>query len=348
MDNNIHIPGLSKEFDAKSWSREDWRRLERLRASFLTPQTRTAWKDQRDFELYNAVFGRRIAWKFLKIFEILDKSNQNWKPQSRILWDWGCGTGLVSCLLAQIYDFEVIYLHDRHPDVARFARQLHRNHALPALIGSPPEDSSAILLLVSHVLDELDTEGEKALRLAVERSQEVLWLEPGDRSNSKKLTQFRDWMLDCNWVFLAPCPHRQSCPMNQPQRQGDWCHFFAHPPEEAFHSAHWRLVSEKLGIDLRSLSFSFLLAIRNKDAKPLSEAPRWLGRAKVSKHDFEVEFCSLQGWSRQKFRKKDYPSLYRRLQRHPEIFSGESFQPIPDSNEENFSSETVDKPEWNP
>ncbi|MCX7712752.1 MAG: small ribosomal subunit Rsm22 family protein [Chthoniobacterales bacterium] len=321
----MQFPEIKGDLDARFWTIEDWRRVERLRASFFELGCPTRWEDERDFQIYDSVFGRRIGVKVLRVFELLE--SDGWRPKSRVVWDWGCGTGFVSMLFTQKYGMEAVYLHDCYAPVMEYARRRHENCGWQVFKGVPSGKEKEVLLLISHVLSELSSDGEKNLRLAIEKCGEIFWVEPGNWVVSRKLLEFREYLNSSGWKVISPCPHFSPCPMKFPERQKDWCHFFARPVDEFFHSAHWRLVSEWLGLDLRSLSFSYLVATKDLKSKPLSEEPRWLGRARITKHDFEVDLCCKEGWKRQKFRKRDGEMGYRKLRRHPELFSGEALDP---------------------
>ena len=152
------------------------------------------------------------------------------------------------------------------------------------------------LLLVSHVLGELDPVGVSALRALIAQTRTLLIVEPGNRQASRALGELRE-ELRGDFVPLAPCPHTEACGVFGQNPSDAWCHFFARPPAEAFIERRWTLFAKRLHIDLRSLPYSYLLLERRPSAASPA-APlraRLLGRARLEKGRAELHVCTAQG-----------------------------------------------------
>jgi hypothetical protein len=80
--------------------------------------------------------------------------------------------------------------------------------------------------------------------------------------------------------------------ITQPERENDWCHFFAHAPTEFHQSGFWREFSRKVGVDLRSLPFSVLvLAKKPRPSRLPDEAHRIVGTPRTYKGYLKLQSC---------------------------------------------------------
>lgn len=288
-------------------SSEDWRRLAELRAAFLGQgggpggpgaPTPDYWRTERDLELYDAFLGRRIAWKWAGALGELQA--RPWRPPAGTVLDFGCGTGsaaeayLAAFGTAGVASLDLV---DRSPAARAFAgRRLGELHPDLALRELSPRDLAEsaeppAVLLVSHVLNELDGPALEGLVELARRARAVLWVEPGERSGSRRLSEVHDRLLPGARV-LAPCPHQLPC--GALARPDEWCHHFARPPVDAFTTREWTLFARELSVDLRSLPYSWLALERPAGAPDGPEPPglaRILGRAHTDKGRLMVHAC---------------------------------------------------------
>lgn len=293
--------------DWRKWTPADWQRLEELRAGFLQGKSQDYWRNERDLQLYEAVFGQRIAWKWRAVLSAWP-TRDGPSPQS-VIWDWGCGSGIASHLVATFFDCRQIILTDQSPLAVRHAATRHRQAGRAIL---SHEQAKNVILAVSHVLGELSPEGVRQLLADTERARLLLWVEPGDRRHAQLLAGLRDLLLAQGWRALLPCPHQLPCPAG-PNGGADWCHFFARPPAEAFQSAFWRTVSLRLGLDLRSLPVSFLILQRGTAVNPSADC-RILGRPRRHKAYTTALLCRTDGQLHQTtIPRRTQPKLYRAL-----------------------------------
>ncbi len=297
--------------------REALDRLRRLRALFLDDARARAlpdyWRGGADLDAYDAVLGARIGWKWDAVLaECRDRGFA--RADDATVLDFGCGTGIAARRFAAHFGAREVLCHDRSAAAMAFARrelaaQGFAARALPVVGDLRPD-----VLLVSHVLGELGDDGTAALRALAQRAGRVVWVEPGSRALSRRLSALRDALL-ATFRVVAPCPHQAACPALATEH--DWCHFFATPPVEVFTAAHWAVAARELGIDLRALPYAFVALAREPVAV---DAPphRALGRADVGKHDARVLLCTEPGLVPAMVTKRERPELWRALKKRPE------------------------------
>jgi SAM-dependent methyltransferase len=300
--------------------RELLTRLQRLREHFLDDARGERaladyWRDERDLAAYDAVFGARIGWKWDEaLAECRDRGFA--RADDAVVLDFGCGSGVAARAFVRVFGAREVLVHDRSHAAAKFAASALRA-AHPKLAVREVRDVGSLrpdVLLVSHVLGELDARGEAALRALIERSTRVLLVEPGSKAVARRLSALRDELL-ATFHVIAPCPHAQRCPALA--NGDDWCHFFAPPAPEVFTTSTWALAARELGIDLRALPYSFLAFAR----EPAAHEPpphRVLGRANVGKHDAALQVCEANGLRTARITKRADPATWRALKKDPE------------------------------
>jgi len=295
-------------------------RLRELREAFLSfehlPPTAgeaSYWESDEDLELYERTFGARIGWKWDAVLQELRLRER--LPRAASLLDWGCGGGVgVRRYLAAAgtEGIERVHLWDRSPQARAFAaRALRAEHPGLQVLENLPEEPPG-LLLVSHVLDELSPVDEEPLLALAEGAGGMLWVEPGSQRTSRRLAAARERLLR-TFDVLAPCTHQAACGLLAPERGSDWCHHFARPAPEAFTSGEWREFSLALGIDLRSLPYSFLALARRGAFERTGPALRLIGRPHMSRGRAELDACGAEGVRRLAFLQRFDKALFKRL-----------------------------------
>lgn len=300
----------------RHFSRAELDLLRVLREGFLESEERPGtglppyWGAEDELALYDETFARRIAWKWDAVLGELGARAR--LPAGRSLLDWGCGSGAATRrYLAACPGVERVVLWD-HSHLARaFAAERVRAEfpgvAVETELGPEPPD----VLLASHVLGELAEEGREPLLAAAAGAGAVIWVEPGSRASARALGAVRARLLATHDV-LAPCPHQGACGA----LSGDaWCHFFARPAPEAFTTGPWGELARELGIDLRSLPYSFLaLARRGTRAVPPAPSTRLLGRPRLTRGRAQLTVCRAEGVAGVDFLQRTDKRVFKRLE----------------------------------
>jgi len=294
--------------------------LRELRRGFLSERSsapiggrRPYFERERDLELYDAFFARRIAWKWAAV--LAELTRRSFVPPPGPVLDWGCGTGIAARTWLGSFGAGVprLGLWDHARTARRFAADRVQEE-YPGLVvetRAPDGEHPPAVLLVSHVLSELGEEHRAALIDLARKCAVVVWVESGDRRTARALSLVRERLLGPLQV-IAPCPHGGACGVLAPGAESEWCHHFAKPPPIAFQSRDWAQFSRRLGIDLRSLPYSFLALARDA-APPDGGESRILGRPRLLKGHAKVHVCDASGVHERTLLKRDDRELFKSL-----------------------------------
>ncbi|HSI14100.1 MAG TPA: small ribosomal subunit Rsm22 family protein, partial [Chthoniobacter sp.] len=240
--------------------------------------------------------------------------------RSRRVLDWGCGTGVAHRrVLAAWPQFTALALHDRSPRARMFAAEKARQEFPQIAIKTdPPVVTRDTLLLVSHVINELpDAELSRLLELA-RSAGEVIWVEAGTHADSRRLIEVRERLRD-TFTPVAPCTHAASCGMLTVRNAPHWCHHFARPPSAIFQDARWAEFAREIGIDLRSVPYSFLVLAR--EPAMAHGYSRIIGEPREAKGYAKVLSCQTEGVAELILQKRDVPEIFRAIRK-------ETLQPV--------------------
>lgn len=311
----------------------DWNALDRLRATFLArdaASTGPYWQTPSALAAYDATYAERIGWKWDALLHELRL--RRWAPPAgTVLVDFGCGSGVAGRRVLSAFGadrFAALALHDHSPEAVAFA-------AARARTGFPDlahrdfftlTEATAFTLVVSHVLNELAPEPRAALLDLARRAACVIWIEPGTHADSRALAAARDELRPAHRI-VAPCTHRENCPLFAEASARDWCHFFAEPPPGVQNSSDWVRFAQRAGIDLRSQAYSCLVLEKaaspaqagSAAASPLfgPHAARVLGRPEVFKPYARLLACDATGLHWLELSKRTDPALVKKLDRDP-------------------------------
>jgi hypothetical protein len=209
-----------------------------------------------------------------------------------------------------------VILWDHSPAATAFAERVirARHPHVGVRVADPAEiiADEKFVLLVSHVLNELDPAGRAALLDLAHRAAAVLWVEPGTSEDSRALIGVREEMRAA-FHCLAPCPHNRVCGLLAPGNERHWCHHFARTPTEAFTESGWSQFSRRLGIDLRSLPYSHLVLDRRAPAARPANLARIIGDPRQSGALMRVLACRASGVNELELEKRAAPALWRTL-----------------------------------
>ena len=324
---------MLRDHMAKPRPAPDLARIQRLRELFLDDRRVSGalpdyWRDRKDLLAYDAVLGARIGWKWdAALDECAERGFA--RADGDVVFDYGCGAGIAARRFVARFGGKQVLLHDRSAHARNFAVERLAAEApdVPARATTNVQDAAPDVLLVSHVLGELDDDGERELRALIDRSRRVVIVEPGNRATSRRLSELRDALLvrtaddeeRRRLRCVAPCPHAGACPSLFDKK--DWCHFFATPPPEVFTDGWWVKTALELEIDVRSLPYAFLALARGpRSADEANAAPpeRALGRAELTPHVAKLRVCRDGELSALEITKRREANLWRALKKRPE------------------------------
>jgi hypothetical protein len=341
------LPGID-------WDSLDWPTLDRLRDRFLSarPGGESYWNSRSDLQNYDFTFAQRIGWKWDAILRELKQ--RGWTPPSTNYLDWGCGSGIAGRRVIREYGVggvKSLTLFDRSALAMEFAAAktteefpslrvvpfpanaretarsipcctcntelIRQGEATVEAGGSVP--AGQFLLIISHVLNELDAAGGQALRRAIELADAVLWVEPGTYGDSRSLIAMREELRE-SFHVIAPCTHQSACGLTATENERHWCHHFAKPPSGIMGDSNWVRFAQRAGIDLRSLPYSFLVLERKglRDPVPglLPEGfSRIIGEPRIYKGYAKIFSCQSDGVRDVTLQKRDAPELFKRLKK---------------------------------
>jgi diadenosine tetraphosphatase ApaH/serine/threonine PP2A family protein phosphatase len=314
-----------------NWESLDWEVLDRLRGDFLSGATAAGpyWHTITDLECYDFTYGERIGWKWDAV--LAELKLRGWSPPAGgVLLDWGCGSGSAGRRVADHFGpahFSRLLLHDHSALALDYAEHRGRR-AFPALPVDRAdrrflETGGAIgVLVVSHVLNELNEIARAELTALAGRAEAVLWVEPGTHEISRALGGWRE-KLRAEMQVLAPCTHSAACGVLAAGNERHWCHFFATPPAGVHTDSGWVKFGRRAGIDLRSLPYSFLALARRDDAPdaaggqepPLAGFSRIIGEPRLYKGFAKIFNCDAAGVGELTLQKRADPALFKEFKR---------------------------------
>lgn len=309
-----------------TWESLDWEVLDRLRETFLSGDKTAGpyWHTITDLECYDFTYGERIGWKWDAVLRELKPRGWTPPPGATVL-DWGCGSGVAGRRVVQFFgaaNFSSLLVHD-HSSLALDYAEHHGRKAFPGLpverasVRDLRGDAPIGLLVVSHVVNELNDTARAELAGLCARAQAILWVEPGTHESSRQLGGWRE-QLRGRFRAVAPCPHQSACGVLAAGNERHWCHFFASPPAGLYADSGWVKFGQRAGIDLRALPYSFLVleaqpAADGAHRPPRQDCSRIIGNARIFKGYARLFNCDAGGVSELMLQKRDAPVLFRQL-----------------------------------
>lgn len=302
-----------------NWDTLDWAALVRLREGFLggAGGAGAYWQSSADLAAYDLTFAQRIAWKWEAV--LAELKMRGWMPPPGRMLDWGCGSGVASrCVVREfgLEKFTALHVYDHSPLAMDFATA-RAKAAFPQLSVARglPEQGNIGTLVLSHVLNELsDAARESVLQLA-RRADAVLWVEPGAHAESRALIAMRERLRD-EFEVIAPCTHGETCGLLTTSNERHWCHNFAAPPPGLQADSDWVRFGQRIGLDLRSLPYSFLVLERRglqSDTPRFAGWRRIVGAPRVYKGFAKLFCCQADGVRDLTLQKRDAPKVFRQL-----------------------------------
>lgn len=292
----------------------DWALLRAMRAGFLEAGEAGAaesaalpdyWASERHLASYDATFAERIRWKWDAVLAEL-QARRVVPPAGATVFDFGTGTGIATRAFLAAFPGFSAKIADRSERALQFAEARIKAEAPGTAVGRWDPKVAALppraILLVSHVVTELDAPTLAQLVRLAASAELTIWVEPGTSTASRTLNQARETLRATRHV-VAPCGHSGPCGLAAPANVRHWCHNFARPPAEVSQSALWARFRRELGIDLRSLPVSFLVLA--KEAAPPLPGARVLGRPRTYKGHAKTLQCDESGVRERDVQKRD-------------------------------------------
>lgn len=300
-----------------TWADLDWAALDRLREGFLSGAAAAGpyWRSRSDLASYDFTYGERIGWKWDAVLREL--TQRGWTPPEGLLLDWGCGSGVAGRRVLDAFGparFAGLRAWDHSPLAREFAAEA-ASAAYPDLnVAAYRDDEPVGLLVLSHVLNELDAATQSSVAHLIERATSVIWIEPGTPDVSRAIVEWRE-RLRAQFHIVAPCTHAATCGLLAPGNERHWCHHFASPPAGIYADSNWVRFGQRAGIDLRSLPYSFLVLDRRPPPALPVDAARIIGRPEHFKPYARFLNCDAEGVLEVTLPKRTAPVLYKQLER---------------------------------
>jgi len=301
-----------------NWETLDWEVLDRLRETFLSGDKTAGpyWHTITDLECYDFTYGERIGWKWDAV--LAELKSRGWSPPAGgVLLDWGCGSGIAGRRVLEAFGagkFSRVVLHD-HSALALDYAEHRARQTWPALAVERADtrflrgQEPIGLLVISHVVNELDEIAQAELAELAARAEAILWVEPGTHVMSRALGGWRENLRD-KFQLIGPCPHQGPCGVLAAGNERHWCHFFATPPPGVYADSGWVRFGQRAGIDLRSLPYAFLAL----DRRPSTFDPgysRIIGEPRLYKGYAKIFNCDAGGAAELMLQKRDAPELLK-------------------------------------
>ena len=252
---------------------------------------------------------------------LAELGERGWTPPDGPVLDYGCGTGVAgrrvtAWLTAQGHAPSQLLCRDRSQPAAHFAVR-QAKEAFPEIsVEIAQLEAAPALLVVSHLVNELNADGLEQLLAIASRAQAVLWVEPGTVAVSRALIAVRERLLEALQP-VAPCCHSFRCGMLAPGNERHWCHHFARVPRHVFQDSGWGRFAKTLEIDLGSAPFSYLVLERRGREATESGCSRIIGEPRHYKGFSKILSCQEDGVRELLLQKRDDPVLLKQMKKDP-------------------------------
>lgn len=233
---------------------------------------------------------------------VLEKITPYAAPLSSHL-DLGTGPGTVFfAVQTHLPSIQHHTLLERDPALIELGQQLMPPESKPTWrvqdLSHPSSFDPADLVTMSYVLNELKDVSLLVLSAWEATKHFLVLIEPGTPYGFAKIKSAREALIHQGAFILAPCPHANSCPMNEQ----DWCHFKTNVPRSSFHQ---RIKQSAKGFEEEK--FSYLIVA--KHPHPHAQSCIIRKPIKGSGHII-LDLCEANGLRRQVISKKNGPRYH--------------------------------------
>lgn len=224
--------------------------------NFQSTDSVTPWRQPRHMAAYISYF---LPLNYIRSLKVIDETC-DWsffEDVDRVI-DFGCGPGTLTRALLD--ESRVSATHFLGVDSESSLRDLYLNQPrkevqLEFSTHLSQSSSSKTLFVGSYVLNEL-----KTLPATLFEHDKIMILEPSTRQAFPKLLELRDTLIEHDYEILAPCSHREQCPLALSKK--DWCHDRVHWNQPSW----FEDLENLLPMKNKTLSFSYLLAVRKNSS----------------------------------------------------------------------------------
>lgn len=205
----------------------------------------------------SAYLAVRMPATYAAIIRVLGECKKRMEGSPLSLLDLGAGPGTGAWAAAELFDslksvtlieesLSMVGVGKRLMEKASFEVLRNAKWDVRSLEGTLPK---ADLALLSYVACELSSSQLQCLLEELWKSCSfVVFIEPGTPVGYRRILEVREWVIENGAFLVAPCPHREACPMKAP----DWCHF---PARVERSRRHKFLKSGSLGYEDEKFSY---------------------------------------------------------------------------------------------
>lgn len=242
----------------------------------------------------------RMPATYGAVYSALNWAMEHTDCQPRTLLDVGAGTGAATWAAHEQFPLEQIICMEKESSMKAQGQALMAGTELEKAQWISGDVTSSLeqkadLVIASYVLNEVSPAQRPSAvqRLWDATEQLLLLVEPGTPAGFEQLRSIRQQLLSLGANMVAPCPHREICPITG----DDWCHFSCRVPRSRLHR---QLKGGE--VPYEDEKFAYLLVSR-QPASPCQA--RVLRHPLIETGRVTMELCSVDGKTKTMLRKKD-------------------------------------------
>jgi ribosomal protein RSM22 (predicted rRNA methylase) len=220
----------------------------------------------------------------------------------RILLDVGAGPGTASWAAKGLWkSLDAFCFADASDAFLEIAQELassspafSKSRFLKANLLNGDKLPHSDLVIAAYTLAELPESAIAAVTRSLWTAANALAIvEPGTPKGFARIRAAREELISQGALIAAPCPHRNACPIVDP----DWCHFSVRLPRTRAH-----MHAKKASVPFEDEKFSYVVAMR----EPVSmREARLLAPPIVSKVAVALKLCAAGGIERRTIARRE-------------------------------------------
>lgn len=224
------------------------------------------------------------------VFREMARLHRNFSPVSML--DLGAGPGTAAWAAMERWpSLERFTFLESNRDFAEMGRRM-ASHSVKleqaqwqiANMALLPELPSADLVVLSYAMGETSDTHAAVSAAWLAANQSLVIIEPGTPRNFEQIARVRRELIAQGAHVLAPCPHKNVCPMHV---TNDWCHFAVRVERTA---EHRRMKGGALGYEDEKFSY---LAFAKSPVEPAES--RIVRHPRTHGGFIELTLCTSEG-----------------------------------------------------